>query len=562
VQALPYLMEYPYECTEQTFSRFYANSIASHIANSNPKINAVFDSWKSTDSKELISNLEKNEELKSVLLQETPWVLEGKNESERKKRVGLLFDLNRMGNELETALKKIQKAQSSNGGWPWFPGMPESRYITQHIVTGMGHLDKLGVKSVKDDAATFSMLKSAIAYLDIRIKEDYQYLKKHYTEKELKDNHLSYEAIHYFYGRSYFTDIPIPVASKEAFDYYKGQEEKYWLSQSKYMQGMIALGLFRYNSKKIPADIIKSLKENSITHKELGMYWKDNIGGWYWYQAPIEQQALMIEVFDEITNDQVSVNDMKVWLLKQKQTQDWKTTRATTEAVYALLMRGTDWLANDEIVKITLAGKEIDPKKLDNVKVEAGTGYFKTSWSGSDIKPEMGNVTVTKSNEGVAWGALYWQYFEDLDKITPHETPLKLKKQLFVERMTSAGKVIEPIDKTQLKIGDIVIVRIELRVDRAMEYIHMKDMRASGFEPVNVISRYKYQDGLGYYESTKDASTNFFMDYLPKGTYVFEYPLKVTHKGDFSNGITTIQCMYAPEFTSHSEGVRVKINDK
>jgi uncharacterized protein YfaS (alpha-2-macroglobulin family) len=160
-----------------------------------------------------------------------------------------------------------------------------------------------------------------------------------------------------------------------------------------------------------------------------------------------------------------------------------------------------------------------------------------------------------------SWGAVYWQYFEQLDKITPHETPLKLKKQLFIEKLTERGKVIEPIsDKNELKIGDKVIVRIELRVDRRMEYIHMKDMRASGFEPINVISTYKWQDGLGYYESTKDAATNFFMEALPKGTYVFEYPLRVTHKGDFSNGVTTIQCMYAPEFTSHSEGIRVKVD--
>ena len=324
---------------------------------------------------------------------------------------------------------------------------------------------------------------------------------------------------------------------------------------------MIALGLERYDSKIVPPKIVKSLHENSTSHEEMGMYWKDNISGYYWYQAPIEMQALMIEVFDEVAKDQKSVNDLKIWLLKQKQTQDWKTTKATPEAVYALLMRGTDWLASDKLVEIKMNNKIIDPTKFDNVKTEAGTGYFKTSWSKDEIKPEMGNVTVTKSDEGVSWGALYWQYFEQLDKITPHETPLKLKKQLFIEKLTERGKVIEPVSNTnELKIGDKVIVRIELRVDRRMEYIHMKDMRASGFEPINVISRYKWQDGLGYYETTKDASTNFFMERLPKGTYVFEYPLRVTHKGDFSNGITTIQCMYAPEFTSHSEGVRVTVD--
>jgi uncharacterized protein YfaS (alpha-2-macroglobulin family) len=561
IQALPYLMEYPYECTEQTFSRFYANSIASHIANSSPKVKAVFDSWKNTPgSKALLSNLEKNQELKAVLLEETPWVMNGKNESERKQRVGLLFDLNKMANELETALKKIQKAQSSNGGWPWFPGMPESRYITQHIATGMGKLDKLGVKSVRNNDQTWNMLKNAIEYLDDRIRDDYQWLKSNYKKEELEKDHLSETAVYYLYGRSFFTDIPVPNRSKEAFDYYMGQSKKYWINRGKYTQGMIAIALNRYKEATVPADICKSLKENSISHDELGMYWKDNVSGYYWYQAPIETQALMVEVFDEVAKDQAAVNDLKVWLLKQKQTQDWKTTKATTEAVYALLMRGADWLESDKLVEIKMGGKIIDPNKIDGVQVEAGTGYFKTSWGKGEIKPEMGKVSVSKSDEGVSWGALYWQYFEQLDKISPHETPLKLKKQLFIEKLTERGKVIEPIsEKNPLKIGDKVIVRIELRVDRQMEYVHMKDMRASGFEPINVISRYKYQDGLGYYESTKDAATNFFMDYLPKGTFVFEYPLRVTHLGDFSNGITTIQCMYAPEFTSHSEGIRVKV---
>jgi hypothetical protein len=561
VQALPYLIEYPYECSEQTFSRYYANSLATHIANSSPKIKAVFDSWRNTpDSKALLSNLEKNQELKSVLLQETPWVLDAQDESQRKRNVGLLFDLNRMSNEMNIALSKLEKAQSGNGGWPWFPGMPESRYITQHIITGFGHLNKLKVIDYTSDNKVKKMIENGVEYLDLRIRDDYNELLRYYSKEDLLKKHIGSTQEQYLYARSFFTEIPVPNRCKEAFDYFKGQAEKYWLTENKYLQGMMALGLHRYGSKTVPTDIIKSLRENSITHEELGMYWKDVEAGYYWWNAPIETEALLIEAFDEVSNDQKSVEEMKIWLLKQKQTQDWKTTKATVEAIYALLLKGTDLLANDQLVEIVIGTQKIDPKKMDGVNVEAGTGYFKTSWQGSEVKPEMGKVTVTKKSDGVAWGSVYWQYFEQLDKITPHETPLKLKKELFVERLTPSGKIIEPIVVGKpLKVGDKVIVRIELRVDRNMEFVHMKDMRASTFEPLNVISRYKYQDGLGYYETTKDASTNFFMDYLPKGTYVFEYPLRVSFKGDFSNGITSIQCMYAPEFTSHSQGDRVKV---
>jgi hypothetical protein len=321
---------------------------------------------------------------------------------------------------------------------------------------------------------------------------------------------------------------------------------------------MITLTLHRNRVKDIPGRILASLKEYALSSDEMGMYWRDNKGGYFWHEAPIETQAFLIEAFDEVLNDKESVEQMKIWLLKQKQTQNWKTPRATAAAVYALLLRGGDWLSADKLAIVTVGKITIDPYELEDTKVEAGTGYFKTSWPGIEIQPEMGEVSVKNENASIAWGALYWQYFEDLDKITFAETPLSISKKLFLKRNTAAGPVLEPLGQG-INTGDVIIVRIEIRVDRDMEYIHMKDMRASALEPLNVISGYRYQGGLGYYESTRDASTNFFFDYLPKGTYVFEYPLVASQKGDFSNGITSIQCMYAPEFTSHSEGIRILV---
>jgi uncharacterized protein YfaS (alpha-2-macroglobulin family) len=557
VQALPYLMEYPYECAEQTFARLYANSIASHIANSSPKIKSVFESWKNQTPDALLSNLEKNQELKSVLLEETPWVLEANNESARKQRVGLLFDLNRMSSEQGKALTKLLKMQMSNGGWPWFDGMPDNPYITQHIVCGLAKLDHINVLKLRSDNKLWPAVKNAVEYTDNRIRETYEYLIKH---KLLNGDNLSYTEIQYLYMRSFYTDIPINDRNDEAVQYYKQAAVKYWLDKSRYMQGMIALALNRWKDTKTPVAIMKSLKQNALTNEEMGMYWKEQYEGFYWWEAPIEMQACMIEAFDEVVNDSNAVNDLKTWLLKSKQTQNWNTTRATTEAVYALLLRGADWLSTTSDATIKLGDMTIDPTKTDGKQPEAGTGYFKMSWSGSDIKPSMGNVTVIKQKNTVSWGGLYWQYFEQLDKITPHATPLKLDKKLFIERNTDRGSVLDPVTASNtLKVGDKLKVRIELRVDRDMEYVHMKDMRASGFEPVNVLSGYKWQDNLGYYESTRDAATHFFFEYLRKGTYVFEYPLVVSHSGYFSNGITTIQCMYAPEFASHSEGIRVDV---
>ena len=559
VQALPYLMENTYESSENLFTRYYANSIASFIINSDPKIKKVFEIWKNYKPDALLSNLEKNQDLKNVMLQETPWVMEANDETARKQRIALLFDLNKMSTELKASIYKLQKLQSSNGGWPWFAGMPESRYFTQYILTGLGHLKQLGITNSNDNVYK-NMIAKAVYYMDDRIGENYDYIRKMYP-KEMDKNHLSSDEIQYLYARSYFDkDIIIRDNNKEAFAYFKGQAKKYWTQFNNYQEGMISLAMNRYSDKETANNIIKSLKEKSLNSEEMGMYWKSQTEGYYWYQAPVETQALMIEAFDEVSGDIKSVDDMKVWLLKQKQTQDWKTGKATAEACYALLLRGTNMLSSDKLVDVTVGSKKVEPMKSDILKAEAGTGYFRTSWTSGDIKPEMGKVKVTKQDEGVAWGGLYWQYFEQLDKITPHKTPLSINKKLFIERNGPTSTFTEAVsEKSVIRTGDKIKVKIEIRSDRNMEYIHLKDMRAAGFEPVNVLSSYKYQGGLGYYESTSDAATNFYIQYLNKGTYVFEYSLIASQAGDFSNGITSIQCLYAPEFTSQSEGTRVII---
>ncbi len=550
IQALPYLMEYPYECAEQTFSRYYANSIAGYIVQSNPKIKRVFDQWKNFDTDAFLSNLEKNQELKALILEETPWVLNASDEKERKKRIALLFDYNKMSAEEERALSKLEQMQLQNGGWPWFKGMKVSPYITRYIVKGFGHLKKLGVINNLNTP----MLKKALAFLDHNMNESYQRIKIEHHDNYAKKQYVRSEHIDYLYARSFYTTA-LKQNYKEAFAYFYTQAKEYWLDFSLHTQGELALVAKRQGDLDFANKIIASLKERATTSEEMGMCWETNTNGYFFNQRAIETQALLIEVFDEVSNDLNSVNDMRVWLLKQKQTTDWKTTKATAEACYALLLKGTYILTETDIPSIQL-GKT----KVNIPHTEAGTGYFKTSWSKGDIKPEMGEVSITKGENSVAWGALYWQYFEELDKITPHDTPLKIKKELYILQNTPSGKKLFPITESHpIKIGDRVKVRVIIHSDRNLEFVHLKDMRASTFEPVNVISGYRWQDGLGYYQSTKDASTNFFISFLRTGEYVFEYELIATQKGNFSNGITSIQCMYAPEFTSHSEGIRVEV---
>lgn len=559
VQAIPYMMEYPHECAEQIFSRYYANTLAGWVANSDPRIKEVFEVWKNIPGQNALqSNLEKNQDLKAVMLRQTPWVLQAKNEAQRKRRIALLFDIDKMSGMKAEALHKLKKMQKANGGWPWFEGMPESRYITQHIVAGLGHLKHLGVWNTADYSENPKLIANAISFIDDEILDDYKRLKRYYTKEEMENHRLSYTDIHYLYARSFFIDdIEIDGRHSEAWEYYQIQAAKYWAENGFYMQGMICLTKMRTGEQDLARGIIHSLKEHAIYHDEKGMYWKRN-RGYYWYQAPVERQALLIEAFNEIGGESASVELMKQWLLVQKRTQDWRTTKATSEAVYALLLTGKDLLSAQPSIVIEVGGERLLPDKDRDIQQEAGTGYFRKTWNGKEVGPEMGEVKIRKSDKSVSWGAMYWQYFEDLDKITHHETPLKLKKQLY--RMDKAGGMNSLSlldDKEKLQPGDKLVVRLVLETDRRMEYVHMKDMRAAALEPVYYRSGYRYQDGLGYYESIHDASVDYFFSSLSPGKYVFEYPLYVTHAGSFSNGITSIQCMYAPEYTAHSKGHRI-----
>ena len=582
VQALPYLMEYPYECAEQTFNRFYANALASYITSSTPRIQEIFARWKTIDTSALLSNLRKNTELKSVLLEETPWVLAGKSESQQKKNIAILFDSTRMSNELQSSLTKLLAMQKEDGSFGWFKEGPSDRYITQYILTGIGHLQKLNALPASWQDKIKSIISAALPYLDSAIKKDYAIEMMHVdnpSHAPLKI--VSSLPVQYLYMRSFFSNYGIPGDALPAVSYYRKQAQQHWVTMSKYMQGMTALALYRTGDVQTAKNILASLKESAITDPEKGMTWAGIENGYYWYQSPIEIESLLAEAFQEISGSPASADPLRTWLLKQKQTRNWPTTKSTADACYAMLLRGTDWLKGDRQVSIQLgnktyttsnetdatAGQNPDNTAPETVRTEAGTGYFKKVIDGPLVNPTMGNITVSLSSPpsntstSPAWGAIYWQYFDDLDKITPpalSKAPLTLVKKLFLQRTTDRGQVLEPIaENGTLHVGDKVIVRIELRADRNMEYVHMRDMRASCMEPVNVLSQYKWQGGLGYYESTKDVSTDFFFPWIRQGTYVFEYPLFVSQAGNFSNGVTSIECMYAPEFSWHSEGFRV-----
>lgn len=554
VQALPTLAEPKQESAIDYMTAFYANSLASYIANANPKLKSVFDQWKNSGGSRdaFLSNLEKNQELKNMLLDETPWIAAANDESEQKRRIALLFDLNKQENQSEKFLKKMFELQLSGGGFSWYKGMQESRYITQEILLNLARLEKMTKSNLL--AAYSSQINKALNYLDLQIAKDFAELKKQ-NKNYQKSNVINNLQLFYLHTRSEYRDVPIAASAKSAVEFYTAQSEKYWTDWTLFGKAMMATVAKRNGKTSVANAILKSLKENALQSDELGMYWAKNTGGWWWHERPIATQTAIIEAVSEISSNQKDVDEMKIWLLKQKQTQIWDTPISTVDAIYALLNYGSDWISSTVDAVITLGNTELKPQSK-----EAGTGYFKETIPVANLKPEMGKITVaTKNSNTIGWGAAYWQYYQDLDQVSAQGKEMQVSKKLFVEKMQNGKKVMQPIEQNSLKKGDKVITRIVLTTDRDMEFVALKDLRAACFEPITQTSGYQWKDGAGYYYTIKDASTQYFFDFLRKGTYVFEYEVWVNNTGNFTSGITSVQCQYAPEFVSHSKGEKIAV---
>lgn len=556
LMALPYLAARPYESSEQIFNRLYANSLGFWLIQNNRQLKNRLSQWKKEKADSALSPLEKNEELKSITLEETPWLQEARTESESRHQVALFMDSANLVEELRRNGLLLQTVQTPNGGFSWFPGGPDDRYITQYILSGLGQLMQLGAVD-HNDAALRQLVGNGVRYLDGLLKEEYQ--RDRSAIKSGTPPSLSPLSLHYLFMRSCLNDFAIDSSVMPAYRFYLSRGKEQWLQQPLYLQGIIALTVFRKGDAATARNILKSIRQKAIQDPELGMYWKNfQQSGYSWSEAGVEAHALLTEAFSEIEGDPRVIQELHKWLLRQKQTRGWHSTKATASACYVLLKEHSGFSAADVRVRIRLGDQD-----MVLPQPETGSGYVNATLAGTAVKKSMAVVTITADAAGIrqpqpAWGAVYWQYFENLNQITPSSARIQVKKLLFRQVIRAQGPVLELLrENDRVHPGEKIIVRMELQSDRPMEYVHVKDMRAAGFEPEAVLSGYQWQGGLGYYQTIKDAATHFFIAQLPKGSFVLEYPLRVTHTGTFSNGLTTVQCLYAPEYTSHTEGIRL-----
>ena len=528
------------------FASYYSNILAGKIVNANPRIKQVIDSWKAQggSTSTLYSNLEKNHELKNILLEETPWVLQAENETERKQRLSTLFDTNRADNQKETALARLIQQQRQDGSWGWFRGFNPNKQMTLNIIKGMSQLTELN--AIELNNAEREMLIKAIKYTDSDIMKDYNNLK---NNKEIKNIIPSEYQLEYLFVRSSYRDIP-EADAREAIKFYTTQAEKNWKEFSLLGKIQTAVLMHRNGNKNTATNILAWFKKTATSSEAKGMYWANNRATMSSTASPIETHTLIMSAFHEIEGKSKDVDKMKQWLLTQKRTQDWGTTPATLNAIHAILLTGSDQINESNNINVVWGEKTIS-----SGNAETATGYMKESRAG-DALSGKDQIIITKEGDAPAWGAVYFQYLSPIDKVEKNKTELNIEKKLFVERNTANGAQLVALNANDnIKVGDKVVVRLTVRNDQDMNYVHIKDIRSSCFEPAQKISGVEFREGTMYYHVAKDASENFFFDSLPKGTFVLEYSVHVSRSGEYSPGIATIQCMYAPEFVSNTEGV-------
>ena len=520
IQALPYLSQEVGDNADAAFNIFYANSLASYIVHNIPNFLNYIKKWQIETPDALMSQLQKDENLKAIMLQETPWVLEAKSEAEQKSMLANLFDVNALKYKTDETLKIIKERQSVNGGWSWFPNMPESSFITQYILSGFGKLYKMNViENLNDEQQSLvkEITDNAIAFTSNEIVDDYNYYKKENLNYE-----LSLNLINELYSLSFFTAEDNDVL-KNAKSFFIDKLERNWQDLNFSLQAKSALILHREGRDETAQLIMKSLQERMSQIKNT---------------TDVTTQTLVMEAFREISPNKQILNDMMISLLNNKRTNMWENPMMTVDAVYAIL---------------NVNGQQSTVNSLQSE-------FVQRYWNAEELK-DFKNLSLENQNDNIAWGGLFRQYFVSIDEVRKHESPLNVERELFVERNDENGSHLVPIKETELKVGDKVVVNLTIEASQDMEFVFLKDLRAACLEPTEQMSRYSYSDGMLYYQSNSDTYMGFYFDRLPKGKNRVSYSMYVTKEGDFSNGYALIQCLYAPEFSGYSEGMRIKVEN-
>lgn len=554
IQALPYVLDHGYDNAIDISDRLYITAVSEALCLQYPQLESVLQQWASgNDSAQ--SSLEQMEEWKAITLQETPWV--SMSNQERMQMSGLvkIFNKENQQNNWTQWRDKLLDLRLADGSFGWFKGGSYNLYTTARVVIAAGKAHALGIEK-----GVSEWMRPTIEFLDNQIAELYQRLQKEYKNDatRLANYTPGEEVVLQLYARSFFRNIDVSEASKPAYQFLRDQAN---LKAGQYnWQVRVWLAMYDFRSKGTAwKGTVASLHELAKSNPAQGMYW-NNGNGLRWNEMPLEAHAGIMELMYETGSDQGKLEEMKIWLLTQKKSHHWPSTRGTADAVAALLLYKGPRQVNftdAEGVKVIAGGFRLPH---DN-KVKAGTSYFLQSWDQNQITEDLAKLELSNIGNSVAMGAIYFQYLSDVDKVKPSQVGLtSVTKKMYKEQQNGNSIILVPLDNnTLLAPGDVLVSRIAVKLDRDLDFVHIKDMRGSGLEPYDVRSGYKWNGGYGYFENITDAASHYFFDHLPKGEHVVESRQRVVYRGQFSGALVQLECLYAPEFSAHSEGSIIEV---
>lgn len=535
---------------------YYAQTLGAYLIAKYPDITTQLERWAQTDDSSLWSELQKDSELKSILSDETPWLVDATEEADQRKRILTFFNTNVISLQRSKCLQYLKECMSDNG-WSWYNGMSYNRFVTTTVLQLINRIQALTGYQIEEFDTEFAQsIKRIEAIIDKEIEQE---LKR---TKEEKVSYIPTETtIDYLYSRS-LTNRPMNngLLTNALIDL---------LPQTNlYERARIACILYHEGEKETAQKCVQSLIEYSVCTPHLGRYYDSNQTAPTWRNHRIATQTAAMEAIRLISPKQTEILDeMRQWLIAQKQAQAWTSSINTADAVFELLSDNQSILNKQQPLEIFLDGEAVQDS------TNSPLNYLKRCYNEDELKKLPKEIRVVKKEKGFAYGAVYAQYTETLTNITTSTkesstdagitTPLAIERQLLVKRIIDGQEKWEKVtDDTPLKIGDQLTVRLVITTDREMTFVQIKDGRPACCEPTNEAQHIYFTDGFCYQQVIKDASTLFFIDRLPKGTHIIEHRMHIDRSGTYQAGLATIQSAYAPEFTSHSKGLTIEVAEK
>jgi uncharacterized protein YfaS (alpha-2-macroglobulin family) len=549
LKALPYLVNFPYECTEQTLNRFVSTGIVSSLYRDYPAIARMAAEFSKRETP--LETFDAADANRKMALEEMPWLVQAKGGRDAGHGLTNVLDPRIAKADRDAALAKLRKAQTQVGGFPWWPGGPPSPYMTLYILHGFAKATEFGVEVPKD------VVQRAWGYVAGHYRSEWRSCMARDGCWEFV-TFLNYVASS-FPDESWSAGALTPAERKEILDF----SFKHWRQHSPYLKGYLALTLKRMEREKDARLVWASVMDSAKTNDEQGTFWAPEDRSWLWYNDTIETHAFALRTVMELLPGEPRTEGLVQWLLLNKKLNQWKSTRATAEVLYSLVhyLKKEGALGVPEDATVTVGNRKVtftfEPDRYTGEKNQIVV-------PGGQIDPATtSTVVVEKESKGFAFASAAWHFSTETLPAEDRGDFFAVSRRYF--RRESAGRefVLKPLaDGAVLAPGDEVEVRISLRSKHAAEYVHLRDPRAAGLEPVSAVSRWKWDLGLGYYEEVRDSATNFFFEHLPVGEYTFKYRLRANMAGTFKVSPATVQSMYAPEFNAYSAGAVLKISEK